>query len=198
MATKFPTILPSDPQAKIHYNQFRKKLIGANIYLNDPEYLKLMRQYIVSLETYVRNIKEACALFGKAHLPGPRRQIDFYKLETARRFYERDAYRYFSYRPGIKSPLPPPTRRRMARQYMKDAHTAMSFGNVERANDKLTKAQKEVAALLDEVWKRYKASSDQERNAMKGELLEALQIAQYVLGDNHIPFEISEEVGKII
>ncbi len=198
MATKFPTIFPSDLQAKIHYNQFRKKLIGTNIYLNDPEYLNLMRQYIVSLETYVRNIKEACALFGKAHLPGPRRQIDFYKLETARRFYERDAYRYFSYRPGIKSPLPPPTRRRMARQYMKDAHTAMWFGNVERANDKLTKAQKEVAALLDEVWKRYKASSDQERNSMKGELLEALQIAQYVLSDNHIPLEISEEVGKII
>ncbi len=198
MATKFPTIFPSDPQAKIHYNQFRKKLIGTNIYLNDPEYLKLMRQYIVSLETYVRNIKEESALFGKAHLSGPRRQIDFYKLETARRFYERDAYRYFRYRPGIKSPLPPPTRRRMARQYMKDAHTAMSFGNVERANDKLTKAQKDVAALLDEVWKRYKASSDQERNSMKGELLEALQIAQSVLDDNHIPLEISEEVGKII
>lgn len=84
MATKFPTILPSDPQARIHYNQFRKKLIGTNIYLNDPEYLKLMRQYIVSLETYVRNIKEESAFFGKAHLTGPRRQIDFYKLETAR------------------------------------------------------------------------------------------------------------------
>jgi hypothetical protein len=81
---------------------------------------------------------------------------------------------------------------------MKDGSAAMLFGNFERANDKLTKAQKEVAALLDEVWKRYQESSDQERDAMKRELKEAIQLAQYAGVIYVIPPEIFEEVAKPI
>lgn len=198
MTRKFPSILPSDPQAKILYDRFRNKTIAANTYLKDPDYLRLYRQYIVSLEAYARAIKEACAVFAKAHLPGPRRQIDLYKLETARRFYERDSYRFFNYRPHIKGPRRPTTRTRTAKGYMKDAIAGQLFAKDKRVDQMFKQAKEEIEALCRDVWERYKKSPDPKSNEVKNELFKALELAQLSGVDSLTVEEIAEETSRLL
>jgi len=85
--------------------------------------LRLYSQYITSLKIFTEAIPEAVEIFKKSDLPGPRRRVDFEKLDRLRRFYEADAYKYFTYRQGFKNPLPPDTHRRAARGYVKDVVT---------------------------------------------------------------------------
>jgi citrate synthase len=170
----------------------------SNPYLSDAEYVELYRQYILSLEAYIKAIQEACAIFMKAHLPGPRREIDFYKIESLRRFYETDAYKYFTYRPHIKSPLPPMTRMRVARGYMKDGSFAQLLGNYERAEEKMKQAQDEVTAIVSETWRRYKETPEPKSDAVKRELLNALALAQVSLLEIPLMGEIQGEVNRVL
>ena len=188
-----------DPKSWIQYRQFvDSQRPIANPYLNDPEYLKLYRQYIVSLEAFVKGVCEAVEIFKKSELPGPRRQIDFNTLDSLRRSYERDAYKYFTYRLGFKSQFPPETRSRIARGYVKDAQTAQLFGNEKRSMEKLMDAQKEIEKLCDEIWGRYREAREPKSEEMKRELVEALTLAQQAQAESATVNEMSVEAGRLM
>jgi len=187
-----------DPKSWIQYRQFvDSQRPIANPYLNDPEYLKLYRQYIVSLEAFVKAVCDAVETYEKSDFPGPRRQIDFNRLDSLRRSYERDAYKYFTYRQGFKTQSPPETRNRVARGYVKDARTAQSFGNEERAIDKLVHGQKEIEKLCEEIWGRYKEAREPRSEEMKRELVQALTLAQEAQAESAAINQMSVEVGRL-
>jgi hypothetical protein len=194
MAEKFDNKMLMDPKSWVQYRQFvDSKRPISNPYFNDPEYLRLYSQYITSLKNYTDAILEAIKIYQKSELPGPRRRVDFGKLEKLRRFYEADAYKYFSYRQGFNSPSPPDTHRRAARSYLKDATAPQYFGEDERrAVEKIQAADKEIAKLCEEVWKRYKEASEPKSDEIKKELLEAIALAQLEGIDTPTIREMSE------
>jgi hypothetical protein len=123
--------------------------------------------------------------------------VDFEKLDRLRRFYEADAYKYFTYRQGFKIPLPPDTHRRAARGYVKDAVTATYFGEYERrAVEKLQDADKEIAELCEEVWNRYKEAPEPKGDEIKKELLGALELAQSDSVETPTINEMSAEANR--
>lgn len=198
MAEKFDNKMLMDPKSWVQYRQFvDSKRPISNPYFNDPEYLKLYSQYISSLKTFTEAILEAIEIYKKSDLPGPRRQVDYEKLDRLRRFYETDAYKYFSYRQGFKNPRPPDTHRRAARGYVKDAVTASYFGEGERrAVERIQAADKEIAELCEEVWKRYKEAPEPKSDEIKKELLEALELAQSDSVDTPTIREMSAEANR--
>ena len=133
----------------------------------------------------------------KSDSPGPRRQIDFNRLDSLRRSYEGDAYKYFAYRQGFKTPSPPETRNRVARGYVKDARTAQFFGNEERVIGKMVHAQKEIEKLCEEIWKRYRETREPRSEEMKRELVQALTLAQEAQAESATINEMSVEVGRL-
>jgi hypothetical protein len=198
MSEKFDNKMLMDPKSWVQYRQFvDSKRPISNPYFNDPEYLRLYSQYISSLKTFTEAILEAIEIYKKSDLRGPRRQVDFGKLDKLRRFYETDAYKYFTYRQGFKNPLPPDTKKRRARDYLKDAGTASYFGEYEkRAVERLQAADKEIAELCEEVWKRYKEAPEPKSDEIKKELLEALQLAQLDNVDTPTINEMSAEANR--
>jgi len=223
--------VPLGANYQFHYKQFLKDRKSLSEQLrSDPEFMKLYKQYLISLDVYVKAINEACAVFiretegtdsrdSKRGL-GPRDVraqeqklvlypdlssaqmpdggINFYKLETLRRFYERDAYKLFTYRPNIQHPIPPATRRRLVRGYMKDAAGRQWFGDLERSNEKLEAAQKEVEKICEDVLQRYHNSPKPRSEALIKELMEALEITQYTLQDeNPVRIKVQDEVDQL-
>ena len=187
-----------DPKSWIQCRQFvDSQRPIANPYLNDPEYLKLYRQYIVSLEAFVKAVCDAIEMWKRTGLPGPRRQIDFDGLDSLRRSYEGDAYKYFAYRQGFKAPSPPETRSRVARGYVKDARTAQFFGNEERVIGKMVQTQKEIEKLCEEIWKRYRETREPRSEEMKRELVQTLMLAQGAQAESATINEMSVEVGRL-
>jgi hypothetical protein len=199
MPEKFDNNMLMDPKSWVQYRQFvDSKRPVANPYLNDPEYLKLYRQYIISLETFVKAVCEAVEIFKKSELPGPRHQIDFSTLDSSRRFHERDAYKYFTYRQGFKTQSPPETRSRIARGYVKDAQTAQLFGNEKRSMEKLMDAQKGIEKLCDEILGLYREAPEPKSEEIKGELVEALTLAQQAHAESATVNEMSVEAGRLM
>jgi hypothetical protein len=198
MSEKFDNKMLMDPKSWVQYRQFvDSKRPISNPYFNDPEYLRLYSQYITSLKIFTEAILEAVEIFKKSDLRGPRRQVDFEKLDRLRRFYEADAYKYFTYRQGFKIPLPPDTHRRAARGYVKDAVTATYFGEYERrAVEKLQDADKEIAELCEEVWNRYKEAPEPKGDEIKKELLGALELAQSDSVETPTINEMSAEANR--
>jgi hypothetical protein len=197
MAEKFDNKMLMDPKSWAQYRQFvDSKRPISNPYFNDPEYLNLYRQYILSLENFVNAVSEAVGIWQKSNLPGPRRGIDFYKIESLRRFYETDAYKYFTYRQGFKSQLPPETRARAARGYAKDAGAAQWFGNEERVTEKWVTVRKEVEKICDEAWIRYKEAPEPKTMEIKKEVTEALTLAQKTGIDSPAINEMTMELGQ--
>ena len=199
MSEKFDNKMLMDPKRWIQYRQFvDSKRPISNPYLNDPEYLRLYHQYILSLENFVNAVSEALEIFRKSNLPGPRRGIDFYKIESLRRYYEIDAYKYFTYRQGFKSQFPPETRTRFARGYAKDTYAAQWFGNEERATEKWMDTEKEVEKLCEEVWSRYQGAPEPKSNEIKNELLRALELAQKAGVESPTINEMTKETIRIM
>jgi hypothetical protein len=187
-----------DPKSWIQYRQFvDSQRPIANPYLNDPEYLKLYRQYIISLEAFVKAVCDAVEFHERSDSPGPRRHIDFSRLDSLRRSYEGDAYKYFTYRQGFKTQSPPETRSRVARGYVKDARTAQFFGNEERVIGKLGHARKEIEKLCEEVWKRYREAREPRSEEMKRGLVEALMLAQEAQAESATINQMSVEAGRL-
>ena len=55
--------IPSALNFQFHYNQFLKNRTSKlNELLKDPEYLKLYKQYVISLEVYIQAAHEACVI----------------------------------------------------------------------------------------------------------------------------------------
>jgi hypothetical protein len=224
--------IPTSLNFQFHYNQFLKNRTSKfNELLKDPEYLKLCKQYISSLEAYRKAIHEACVIAMRESEEsdsqdskrgaGPRDvralekktvfypdlltsqlqegKINFYMIETLRRFYERDAYKLFTYKPHIQSPMPPATRRRMTRGYLKDASFAQWIGKMQRADEKIKDAQREVEDLCKEELVRFRKSPKPKSDASIRKLLKVLALAQYTLPvDSSILAEVHEEANQII
>lgn len=200
MAEKFDNKMLMDPKSWVQYRQFvDSKRPISNPYFNDPEYLRLYSQYITSLKILTEAILEAIEIYKRSDLPGPRRRVDFDKLDRLRRFYETDAYKYFTYRQGFNSPLPPDTRKRRARDYLKDAAAPQYFGEDEkRAMEKIQAADKEIAKLCEEVWRQYKEAPEPKSNEIKKELLEAIALAQLDAVETPTISEMSAEANRIV
>jgi len=125
-------------------------------------------------------------------------KINFYQIETLRRFYERDAYKLFTYKPHIQSPMPPATRRRMTRGYLKDVAFAQWIGKMQRADEKIKDAQGEVENLCKEELVRFRKSPKPKSDQSIRDLLRVLALAQYTLSaDSSVLEEIEEEANKI-
>jgi hypothetical protein len=189
-----------DQRNRIHPDQ-RGTKAGAlrDPYLNDPEYIELYQRYISSMQAFTKAALEAIAIANKSSLPGPRRQPDFYKLDQLRRFFETDAYKYFTYHPNIKGPLPPQTRMRSGRGHLKDATTAQLLSNETKALVDCNRAAEEAITMCREVWERYKESPEPKSDEIKRTLLDAVALVQ-VFGDektSELGEEINQEVNTI-
>lgn len=165
--------------------------------LSDPEYLRLYQQYITSLESLVREAEVAMSLMSKKDLPGPRRQIDFGRLNMLRRFYERDAFRYFTYRPHIRGPLPPASGRTRARDHARDAVGALWLGEEKRAASDLNDVQREIEALCADVWNRYELSPRPPSVGIIRELITALSLAQSVGLESPVTEQMQEAMSTL-
>jgi cation transport regulator ChaB len=169
--------------------------------------LKLYKQYINSLNAFERAVrmawkkwKDKGATVRKEDptyvLKGIVHQSEGYifNLNMVRRFYERDSYNYFNYRPHFSSPMPSATRGRIMRGHLKDSLMAQLYGEQEKSEEMLKKEQDIVETLVLEVWKRYKKSPDPKSDALKKELMTALAVAQ---GSGVISSDIEEIVDEV-
>jgi len=236
MAEDRSSKVPLGANFQFHYKQFLKDRKSLSEQLrSDPEYMKLYKQYISSLDVYTKAIHEACLIFmrestresegtdaqdtkrgsgpidiraleqklmlypdlSSSQLPDG--GINFYKLETLRRFYERDAYKFFTYRPNIQHPIPPTTRRRLVKGYLKDTAGRQLFGDFERSKEKIEAAQKEVEEICKDVLQRYRNSKVPRSEALIKELKKATEIAQYTLpAESSVRLEIEDEYNQIM
>jgi len=188
-----------DQRNRIHPGQTTGKggALG-DPYLNDPEYLELYQRYISSLEAFTKALLEAIAIMNKSHLPGPRRQVDFYKLDQLRRFYETDAYKYFTYHPHVKGPLPPQTNYRSGRGHLNDAKYAILLGNDTKAVEDWNRAADKAVKICREVWERHQKSPEPKSDALKRELINALALAQVFSLEIPLIDEIQQEINRVL
>lgn len=165
--------------------------------LSDPEYVRLYQQYVTSFESFVREVEVAISLMSTKGLPGPRRQIDFGRLNMLRRFYERDAYRYFTYTPHIRGPLPPSTGRSRARGHAKDAAGALQLGDEKRAASDLQRVQQEIEAICAGVWDRYEKGPRPPGEELIRELVRALSLAQFVELESPVVEQMQQAISEL-
>jgi hypothetical protein len=143
----------------------------------DPEFMRRFHAYLVSKEAYLREFKKSgdlvMAHFGR---PGPRRQVDLYRLNMMRRFFERDAYHYFNYRPHMSMASPFGTTHNVVAGYSKDASIAQLINRDDRANDSFSLVREEVEKHCKEVYDAYQRTDDPIPDSLKYAIVVAAQL----------------------
>jgi hypothetical protein len=103
----------------------------------------------------------------------PGSEIDFYRINTFRRFYERSVYKLLTYWHGTKMPLPPETLERELKGLAKDAEFACQVGRTNRVGEDMELARERIRKVAAEVWKAYQDAVYAEPYKGEGEPREA-------------------------
>ena len=147
-------INPADIHTYQEYVRNRGRSLEA---YGDAVFMRLFRAYVTSKEAYVQEYGKASAVVVKNYgRPGPRRQADLAALSTARRFFERDAYNYFSFQPCMTMANPFETTHNIVRGHLKDASIAQQLRDDDRVNQSFQAIAERVEVHCKAVYEAYR------------------------------------------
>lgn len=174
-----------------------KNIVKRKEAAEDPKALELWAQYVRSERLYRRQVNMAIRAMKNQEKPGPRRPIKFEPLHAARRIFEKDARKYFGYRPNISQPPPPDTAKRQAKEDLKRAEIAQLLGEENQALKDLenasSRAEKQCKNLLKQIKNRREIDQ-----GTKQAMVDAVIMANELGASGSGATKLSRKVSELI
>ena len=143
----------------------------------DPKTLELWAQYVRSEQAYRKEVMAAIRAMQNQEKPGPRRPVNFGALHAARRSFEKDANKYFGYRPNVSYASPPDTAKRRVKEDLKQGTAAQLLADEDRALKDLEGARNQVEKHCKKLNARIKAMREIDAGT-KQAIVDAVVLAQ--------------------